>query len=174
MCIVHLVCHGLASVYLWPSHVCQSSANPRLLHAENKAIIINKADLAILCLLPQWKFCLVRNNHQIFWHPLPVNFAFFRKLYGLGRQIRLNSLVLDNMAHFFAYIISKCIFFIENGRVMIKISLKFVTYCPVDKKSVMLQVMARHWPCDKPLPKAIMAQIIDAYNGSPRQRFTKV
>ena len=43
-----------------------------------------------------------------------------------------------------------------------KISLKFVHSRPIDSKSSLVQVMARHWTCDKPLLEPLMIRIYDA------------
>ena len=59
--------------------------------------------------------------------------------------------------------ILKCIFFNENDRIEIQISLKFVPMHPIDNKSSLVQVMAWHQTGDKPLPGPIMTQFIDAY-----------
>ena len=45
----------------------------------------------------------------------------------------------------------KWIFLNENGRIPIQISLKFVTRSPIDNELAFIQIMAWHWPGDKPL-----------------------
>ena len=47
--------------------------------------------------------------------------------------------------------IFKCIFFDENDRIPIQISLKFVLKSPIDNKPAMVQVMAWRRPGDEPL-----------------------
>ena len=42
------------------------------------------------------------------------------------------------------------IFLDENDRILIEISLKFVTRNPIDNKPALVQVMARRWTGDKP------------------------
>ena len=57
----------------------------------------------------------------------------------------------------------KCIFLNENGRILIKISLKFVPRSWINNKPALVQVMA--WPRtgDKPLPELMLTQLTDAY-----------
>ena len=47
--------------------------------------------------------------------------------------------------------------------VLIRISLKFVSEGPIDKKPALVQVIARRLTGDKPLPERILTQFIDAY-----------
>ena len=58
--------------------------------------------------------------------------------------------------------IFKCIFVKENVCILMKISLKFVHSRPIDSKSSLVQVMARHWTCDKPILEPLMIMIYDA------------
>ena len=55
----------------------------------------------------------------------------------------------------------KCIFFNENDRILIQISLKFVSKSPIDNKPDLLQVMARHQAGDKPLPELMLTEFTD-------------
>ena len=57
----------------------------------------------------------------------------------------------------------KCIFFNENDRIPIQISLKFVAVSPIDNKPTLVQVMAWHWKGDKPLSETIRTQCTEAY-----------
>ena len=50
-----------------------------------------------------------------------------------------------------------------NENIQIQISLKFVPKDLIDNKSALVQVMAWHRTCNKPLPEAMMTQFIDAY-----------
>ena len=61
--------------------------------------------------------------------------------------------------------IFKRIFLNENDRILIQISLKYVTRSPIDNlnKPALVQVMAWCRTGDKPLPRPKMAQFIDAY-----------
>ena len=59
--------------------------------------------------------------------------------------------------------IFKCIFFNENIRIPIQISLKFVPNGPIDNHSALVQVMAWRWAGDKPLPEAMMTQVTNPY-----------
>ena len=51
----------------------------------------------------------------------------------------------------------KHIFLKENDRIQIQISLTFAPRSLVDNESAMVQVMAWHWTCDKPLPEPTLA-----------------
>ena len=53
-------------------------------------------------------------------------------------------------------------FFNENDKIPIPISLKYVSRSPIDNKSALVQVMAWRRTGDKPLPKPLMTQFIDA------------
>ena len=57
----------------------------------------------------------------------------------------------------------KCIFFNENNRIPIRISLKFVPKSPIDNKPVLFQAMAWHRTGNKPLPELMLTQSTDAY-----------
>ena len=46
---------------------------------------------------------------------------------------------------------------------LVKISLKFDPWGPIDDKSTLVQVMAWRWKCNKPLPKLMMTQQTAAY-----------
>ena len=59
--------------------------------------------------------------------------------------------------------IFKCIFFNENVRISIKISLKFVPKGQIDNKSAIVQVMAWCWTGDKPLYEPMLSQFTDAF-----------
>ena len=67
------------------------------------------------------------------------------------------------MAAFLADDIFKWIFFKENGRIQIQISLKFVSKSPIDNKPALLEVMALCRTGNKPLPEPMMAQFTDTY-----------
>ena len=67
------------------------------------------------------------------------------------------------MAVILADNIFKHIFFNENIRMLIKISLKFVPKGLIDNTSALVQEMAWRRASDKPLPEAMMTQFIDAY-----------
>ena len=70
---------------------------------------------------------------------------------------------LDKMAAILAADIFKHIFFNENIRISIQISLKFVPEGLIDNMSALVQVMAWRWKGDKPLPEAMMTQFTNAY-----------
>ena len=67
------------------------------------------------------------------------------------------------MAAVLAADFSKCIFFNENDKIPIQISLKFIPRRPIDNKPALVQVMAWRRIGDKPLPEPTMAQFTDAY-----------
>ena len=57
----------------------------------------------------------------------------------------------------------KWIFLNENGKIPIKISLKFVPRSPIDNKPALVQIMAWRRPSDKPLSEPMLTQFTDAY-----------
>ena len=59
--------------------------------------------------------------------------------------------------------IFNCIFLNENDRIPIHISLKYAPRNPIDNKPALVLVMVWRRPGDKPLPRLIMTQFIDAY-----------
>ena len=67
------------------------------------------------------------------------------------------------MAAILADDIFNCIFLNENDRILIQISLKYVPKIPIDNKLALVQVMAWRQAGDKPLPKPMITQFIDAY-----------
>ena len=67
------------------------------------------------------------------------------------------------MAAILADNIFKCIFFIENDRTPIQISLKFVPKSPFDNKAALVQVMAWRQTGNTPLSELMLTQFIDAY-----------
>ena len=67
------------------------------------------------------------------------------------------------MAAILADNIFKCIFFNENVRIAIKISLKFVPKGPIDNKSALVQIMAWRQTGGKTLPEPMLTQFSGAY-----------
>ena len=67
------------------------------------------------------------------------------------------------MADTFADDILKRIFLNENVKILIQISLEFVSRGSNDSKSALVQVMAWRQIGDKPLPEQMMTQFTDAY-----------
>ena len=55
------------------------------------------------------------------------------------------------------------IFLIENDRILIQISLKFVPRSPIDNRPALVQVMAWRRRGDKPFPEPMLTQFTDAY-----------
>ena len=68
----------------------------------------------------------------------------------------------QNGCHF-ADNIFRCIFVSEKSCILMKISLKFVSKCPIDNKWTLLQVMAWRRIGDKPFPELMLTQFNDAY-----------
>ena len=54
----------------------------------------------------------------------------------------------------------KRIFLNENVRISIKISLKFVPKGPISNILSLVQIMAWHWPGDKPLFEPMLASLL--------------
>ena len=54
----------------------------------------------------------------------------------------------------------KSIFLNESVTISIKISLKFVPWGPINKNPALVQIMAWHRPCDKPLSKPMMVRLL--------------
>ena len=67
------------------------------------------------------------------------------------------------MAAILADDIFKWIFMNANGRILIRISLKYVPKSPIENKPALVQVMAWRRTGDKPLPEPMMTQFTDAY-----------
>ena len=65
--------------------------------------------------------------------------------------------------HHFTNDIFKCIFLNENVWIAIKISLKFVLKCPIDKMPALVQIMAWRRTGDKPLSEPMMTYDVGAY-----------
>ena len=63
----------------------------------------------------------------------------------------------------FADDIFKGIFWNENFRILIRISLKFVPYGPIDNKWALVQVRAWRRTGAKPLSEPMLTHFIDAY-----------
>ena len=70
---------------------------------------------------------------------------------------------MDKMAAILADDNFKCIFFNEDDRIPIRISLKFVPMSPIDNKQALVQAMAWRRTGDKPLPEIMMTPFTDAY-----------
>ena len=87
--------------------------------------------------------------------------------YSSFSSTKLNTLRSRQNGRHLADNIFKCIFFNENVRISIKISLKFVPKDPVDNKFALVEVMAWHRTDDKPLPQPMMTQFNDAYIRCP-------
>ena len=71
---------------------------------------------------------------------------------------QINHLPLDKMAAILAEDNSKCIFFNEDDKIPIQISLKFVSKGPIDNFVALVQLMAWSWPGDKALSEPMMVK----------------
>ena len=78
-------------------------------------------------------------------------------------QLRAYCFKLDKMTATLADDNFKCNFLNENDKIPIRVSLEFVFKTPIDKKQVLLQVMAWRQPGDKPLPKPMLTKFTDTY-----------
>ena len=67
------------------------------------------------------------------------------------------SKTLDSKRH---PILFRCIFFNENVCILINISLKFVPKCQILTTPALVQIMAWHWPGDKPLSEPVMVNVL--------------
>ena len=72
----------------------------------------------------------------------------------------IKSLRLRQNGHQFLDNIFKCIFLNENILILIKISLKFMLKHPINNIPALVQIMAWHWPGDKPLSVPMMVSLL--------------
>ena len=98
----------------------------------------------------------------------PTNrLAIIAKMYHSAEKccwIDLTYLPLDKIAAILAGENFKCIFWNENHRIPIWISLKFVpSRSPIGNKPALVQVMAWCRTGDKPLPEPMLTQFTNAY-----------
>ena len=70
----------------------------------------------------------------------------------------LNSSPPGQNGHHFADDLFKCILVNEKFCILIKISLEFLSKCPLDNKSALIMRMACHQTNDKPLPQQMVHQ----------------
>ena len=74
--------------------------------------------------------------------------------------LRLNTLRPRQNGRHFADDTFKRIFLSENVGIAIKISLKYVLYCPINNMSALVQVMAWRRPGDKPLTEPMVVRLL--------------
>ena len=97
-------------------------------------------------------------NRNCYWQP-------WRWVRSLGAWINMmNMLVVNTLwprqnSRHFADNIFKCIFLNGNARILIAISLKFVPRGPFNNIPALVQIMAWHWPGDKPLYEPMMVSL---------------
>ena len=72
----------------------------------------------------------------------------------------LNILRPRQNCHHFPDNIFKCIFLNKNGRISIKISLKFVPKVPINNIAALVQIMAWHRPGDKLLSESMTVSLL--------------
>ena len=65
--------------------------------------------------------------------------------------------------HHFTQDIFKCIFLNKDVLISIKISLKFIPNGPISNIPQLVQIMAWHWPGDKPLSEPMLTWFTKAY-----------
>ena len=65
-------------------------------------------------------------------------------------SLQLSTLRPRQDGHYFADDVLKCIFFNENVWISLKIPLMFVPWGPLNNVPALVQIMAWHWPGDKP------------------------
>ena len=72
----------------------------------------------------------------------------------------LNTLKPRQNGHYFPDDIFKCIILNENVGISINILLHFVNRGPINNIPALVQIMARHWPGDKPLSEPMMVILL--------------
>ena len=80
--------------------------------------------------------------------------------YGVTRLQWVNTLRPRQNGRHFADDIFKCIFLNENVWIPIKISMKFVPKGPINNIPVLVHIIARHRPGDKPLSEPMMVSLM--------------
>ena len=75
----------------------------------------------------------------------------------------LNSSPHAQNGRHFAYNRFRCISVNEKFCILIKISLKFVPYGPIDNNQALVQILTWYWIGNKPLSEPMMALFTDAY-----------
>ena len=86
-------------------------------------------------------------------------------LFSVGNKVtttttKLNTLRPRQDGRHFADDIFKCIFLNENVWILIKISLKFVPWGPINNIPALVLIMAWCWPGDKPLSRPMMVRLL--------------
>ena len=93
----------------------------------------------------------------------PILIQFWPIMVSGYQRDSLSHLPLDKMAAILADNIFEWIFWNENGRIPIQISLNFVSESPIDNNPSLVQIMAWHRTGDKPLSEPMLTQFTDAY-----------
>ena len=84
----------------------------------------------------------------------------FRAAIKSSRSQWVNTLRLRQNGCHFADNIFKCIFLNKNVWIVIDISLKFVLKSQINNILSLVQIMAWHWPGDKPLSESMMVSYV--------------
>ena len=98
-----------------------------------------------------------------FKEPLPQLIEQLELIPDKSGGTELTHLPLAKMAATIADNILKCIFFNDNGKIPIKLSLKLAPKSPIDNKPALVWVMAWHRTGNKPLPEPMMMQFTDVF-----------
>ena len=69
----------------------------------------------------------------------------------------------DKVAATLAHDIFKCILLNGNDTILIQISLKLLSWSPIDNNPALVLIMAWRWVGDKPLSEPILARFTDTY-----------
>ena len=72
----------------------------------------------------------------------------------------LNTLRPRQNGHYFPHDIFKCIFLNKHVWILLKIPLKFVPEVQIKNIPELIQIMAWHWPGDKPLSEPMTASLL--------------
>ena len=78
----------------------------------------------------------------------------------LLRIFSVNALRPRQNGQHFADDIFKCIFLNENIWILIDISRKFVPKDPINNITILVQILAWHWPGNKPLSESVMVNLL--------------
>ena len=110
---------------------------------------------------------LLKDKVLLFWQIVAFNIGclhIFLDVYCVLHWFLIHLPLDKNDRHFLAEDNFKCIFLNENDRILIQISLKFVSKSPIDNKPPLVMVMAWHWTDNKPLPEPkMLPQFTDEY-----------
>ena len=104
-------------------------------------------------------FCIT----GILWSSLSsvlINVYFVQSPITHDHSVKINTSGLRQNGCHFSDDIAKCIFFNENARISITISLKFVSSDPMNNIPALVQIMDWRRPGDKPLSEPMMVSVL--------------